>query len=247
MATFKKFNKDKRPKRNTQSLLFKRKRFCRFTVAGVEEIDYKDIDTLRDFISENGKIIPARLTGTRAIYQRQLNTAIKHASSRWCRTATNTAFKEQDTMQVILLDKVINLGVLGEIVKVKDGYARNFLIPSGRARRATEANKAEFEAKRVELEKAAAAKLAESQAQGEKLGGTTVKLTQKAGVDGRLFGSVTNNDIADELNKQGYKVAKSQVRMPNGPIKTVGDSTVSVALHTDVVVDITVTVYGESA
>ncbi|MGJ7506912.1 50S ribosomal protein L9 [Variovorax sp. GT1P44] len=150
-------------------------------------------------------------------------------------------------MQVILLDKVVNLGVLGEIVKVKDGYARNFLIPSGRARRATEANKAEFEAKRVELEKAAAAKLAESQAQGEKLGGTTVKLTQKAGVDGRLFGSVTNHDIAEELNKQGYKVAKSQVRMPNGPIKTVGDSTVSVALHTDVVVDITVTVYGESA
>ncbi|MGK6307676.1 50S ribosomal protein L9 [Variovorax sp. DT-64] len=150
-------------------------------------------------------------------------------------------------MQVILLDKVVNLGVLGEVVKVKDGYARNFLIPSGRARRATEANKAEFEAKRVELEKAAAAKLAEAQAQGAKLGGTAVKLTQKAGVDGRLFGSVTNHDIADELNKQGYKVAKSQVRMPSGPIKTVGDSTVSVALHTDVVVDITVTVYGESA
>ena len=145
-------------------------------------------------------------------------------------------------MQVILLDKVVNLGNLGEIVKVKDGYARNFLIPQGRARRATEANKAEFEAKRVELEKAAAAKLAEAQAQGEKLAGTTVKLTQKAGVDGRLFGSVTNFDIAEELNKQGYKVAKSQVRMPNGPIKTVGDSTVSVALHTDVVVDINVTV-----
>ena len=150
-------------------------------------------------------------------------------------------------MQVILLDKVVNLGNLGEIVKVKDGYARNFLIPQGRARRATEANKAEFEAKRVELEKAAAAKLAESQAQGETLGGTTVKLTQKAGVDGRLFGSVTNHDIADELNKPGYKIAKSQVRMPSGPIKTVGDSTVSVSLHTDVVVEITVTVYGESA
>jgi len=150
-------------------------------------------------------------------------------------------------MQVILLDKVVNLGVLGEIVKVKDGYARNFLIPQGRARRATEANKAEFAAKRAELEKAAAAKLAESQKQGEKLGGTTIKLTQKAGVDGRLFGSVTNADIADELKKQGYEVAKSQVRLPNGPIKTVGDSTVSVALHTDVVVDITVTVYGESA
>ena len=150
-------------------------------------------------------------------------------------------------MQVILLDKVVNLGVLGEIVKVKDGYARNFLIPSGRARRATAANKAEFEAKRVELEKAAAAKLAESQALGEKLGGSTIKLTQKAGVDGRLFGSVTNGDIAEELGKQGYKVAKSQVRMPNGPIKVVGDSTVSVQLHTDVVADITVTVYGESA
>ena len=150
-------------------------------------------------------------------------------------------------MQVILLEKVVNLGNLGEIVKVKDGYARNFLIPSGRARRATDAAKAEFEAKRAELEKAAAAKLAESQAQGEKLAGTTIKLTQKAGVDGRLFGSVTNFDIAEELNKQGYKVSKAQVRMPTGPIKTVGDSTVSVALHTDVVVDINVTVYGETA
>ena len=109
-------------------------------------------------------------------------------------------------MQVILLEKVINLGNLGEIVKVKDGYARNFLIPHGRARRATEANKAEFEAKRAELEKQAAAKLSDAQAQGEKLGGQTVKLTQKAGVDGRLFGSVTNFDIAEELNKQGYKV-----------------------------------------
>ena len=150
-------------------------------------------------------------------------------------------------MQVILLDKVVNLGSLGEIVKVKDGYARNFLIPTGLARRATASNKAEFEAKRAELEKAAAAKLAESQAQGEKLGGTTVKLTQKAGVDGRLFGSVTNADIAEELNKQGYKVAKSQVRLPNGPIKVVGDNTVGVQLHTDVLVDITVTVYGETA
>ena len=150
-------------------------------------------------------------------------------------------------MQIILLDKVVNLGNLGEIVKVKDGYARNFLIPSGRARRATEANKAEFEAKRVELEKAASAKLAEAQAQGEKLSGTTVKLTQKAGVDGRLFGSVTNFDIAEELTKQGYKVQKAQVRMPNGPIKHVGDSSVQVALHTDVVVEIGVTVYGETA
>jgi len=150
-------------------------------------------------------------------------------------------------MQVILLEKVVNLGNLGEIVKVRDGYARNFLIPQGRARRATDANKAEFEAKRVELEKQAAAKLAEAQAQGEKLSGQTVKLTQKAGVDGRLFGSVTNFDIAEELTKTGFPVAKAQVRMPNGPIKMVGDSTVSVALHTDVVVEINVTVYGETA
>ena len=150
-------------------------------------------------------------------------------------------------MQVILLDKVVNLGGLGEIVKVKDGYARNFLIPQGRARRATAANKAEFEAKRVELEKAAGAKLVSSQAEGEKLAGTTIKLTQKAGVDGRLFGSVTNFDIAEELGKQGYKVAKAQVRMPNGPIKVVGDSKVSVQLHTDVVVEISVSVLGETA
>ena len=150
-------------------------------------------------------------------------------------------------MQVILLDKVVNVGALGEIGKVKDGYARNFLIPQKLARRATEANKAEFEARRAELEKAAAAKLTDMQAQGQKLAGTTVKLTQKAGVDGRLFGSVTNADIAEELGKQGYKVAKSQVRLPNGPIKTVGDNTVGVQLHTDVVVDITVTVLGETA
>ena len=150
-------------------------------------------------------------------------------------------------MQIILLEKVTNIGGLGDIVKVKDGFARNFLIPQKLARRATESNKAEFAAKRAELEKAATAKLADMQAQGEKLGGTTIKLTQKAGVDGRLFGSVTNHDIAEELNKQGYKVVKSQVRMPNGPIKLVGDTTVSVSLHTDVVVDINVTVYGETA
>ena len=150
-------------------------------------------------------------------------------------------------MQIILLDKVVNLGNLGEIVKVKDGYARNFLIPSGRARRATEAAKAEFEARRAELEKQAAEKLAAAQAQGEKLNGQTIKLTQKAGVDGRLFGSVTNHDIADELKKQGFDVHKSQVRLPNGPIKIIGDTTVAVSLHTDVDAEITVSVYGETA
>lgn len=148
-------------------------------------------------------------------------------------------------MQVILLDKVVNLGGLGDIVKVKDGYARNFLIPTGAARRATASAKAEFEAKRVELEKQAAEKLAAAQQLGEKLNGANVKLTQKAGVDGRLFGSVTNADIAEELTKAGFPVAKSQVRLVNGPIKTVGDATVVVALHTDVSVEVTVSVYGD--
>ena len=150
-------------------------------------------------------------------------------------------------MQIILLDKVVNLGNLGDLVKVKDGYARNFLIPTGRARRATAAAKAEFEAQRAELEKAAAEKLAQCQAEGEKIAGKVFKLTQKAGVDGRLFGSVTNSDIAEEMNKQGYKVAKSQIRLPNGPIKVVSETAVSVALHTDVVVEVNVSVYGETA
>ena len=150
-------------------------------------------------------------------------------------------------MQIILLEKVVNLGNLGEVVKVKDGYARNFLLPSGQARRATEAAIKEFEARRADLEKAAHEKLVAAQTQGEKLSGTTVKITQKAGVDGRLFGSVTNFDIAEELGKSGYTVSKAQIRMPNGPIKIVGDSEVSVALHTDVLVDIKVSVYGETA
>ena len=150
-------------------------------------------------------------------------------------------------MQVILLDKVVNLGNLGEIVKVKDGYARNFLIPTGRARRATETALKEFEARRAELEKLAAEKLVAAQAVGEKLAGATVKLTQKAGVDGRLFGSVTNYDIAEELGKMGFDVHKSQVRLPNGPIKTVSETSVQIGLHTDVVVEVNVNVYGETA
>ena len=150
-------------------------------------------------------------------------------------------------MQIILLDKVVNLGALGDIVKVKDGYARNFLIPSGRARRATQTAIAEFEARRAELEKVAAAKLAEAQALGEKLAGVTLKLSQKAGVDGRLFGSVTNHDVSAELSKQGFAVAKAQVRMPNGPLKMVGDYTVQVNLHTDVTIDLNINVLGETA
>ncbi|MEN9843349.1 MAG: ribosomal protein [Pseudomonadota bacterium] len=150
-------------------------------------------------------------------------------------------------MQIILLDKIVNLGALGDVVRVKDGYARNFLIPTGKARRATQANIAEFEARRAELEKAAAAKLADAQAQAEKLAGVSVKISQKAGVDGRLFGSVTNHDIADELVKMGHVVTKAQVRMPNGPLKAVGEYTVTVALHTDVALDVTVSVLGETA
>lgn len=150
-------------------------------------------------------------------------------------------------MQVILLEKVVNVGNLGDVVKVKDGYARNFLIPQKMARRATQAAVAEFEVKRAELEKAAAEKLAASQAQGEKLGGMTITVAQKAGVDGRLFGSVTNFDIAEALTKQGFAVEKAQVRMPTGPLKTTGEHPVAVALHTDVVVEITIAVVGEAA
>ena len=149
-------------------------------------------------------------------------------------------------MQVILLEKVANLGNLGDVVKVKDGYARNFLIPTKAARRATEAAIKEFEAKRAELEKIAAAKLAEAQKLGEAIAGKTVRIAQKAGVDGRLFGSVTNADVADALTKAGTAVAKSQVRLPNGPLKTVGEFPVSVAAHTDVVVEITVQVVAEA-
>jgi large subunit ribosomal protein L9 len=150
-------------------------------------------------------------------------------------------------MQIILLEKVVNVGNLGDVVKVKDGYARNFLIPQKKARRATQSAVAEFEVKRAELEKAAGEKLAAAQAQGEKLSGMTISIGQKAGVDGRLFGSVTNFDIAEALTKQGFAVEKSQVRLPTGPLKTVGEHPVAVALHTDVVSEITVAVVGEAA
>ncbi len=150
-------------------------------------------------------------------------------------------------MQIILLEKIANLGNLGDVVKVKDGYARNFLIPGKHARRATEAAIKEFETRRADLEKAAAEKLAAAQALQEQLSGKVVRISQKAGVDGRLFGSVTNADIAEGLVKMGYAIAKSQVRMPNGPLKVTGDHAVSVSPHTDVVAEITVQVVGEVA
>jgi large subunit ribosomal protein L9 len=148
-------------------------------------------------------------------------------------------------MQVILMEKVANLGELGDVVKVKDGFARNFLIPHGKAKRATEANLKAFESRRGELEKAAADAIAKAQERGGKLDALTLQIVQKAGPDGRLFGSVTNYDIVEGLKKLGHDVERSQVRMPQGPLKQVGDYPLQVQLHTDVVVTITVSVLGE--
>ncbi|MDQ3187684.1 MAG: 50S ribosomal protein L9 [Pseudomonadota bacterium] len=148
-------------------------------------------------------------------------------------------------MQIILMEKVINLGQLGDVVKVKQGYARNFLIPQGKARRATDSAIKEFEARRADLEKAQSDRLSAAQSVNDKLVGANVRIPAKAGVDGRLFGSVTNSDIAEALSKKGFDVNKGQIRMPQGPLKTVGEHPVLVALHTDVVANVTVTVVGE--
>jgi large subunit ribosomal protein L9 len=148
-------------------------------------------------------------------------------------------------MQVILLEKVVNLGELGSVVKVKDGYARNYLIPQGKAKRATAENLKAFEARRAELEKAQAGALAQARERASKLEGLKLEITQKAGVDGRLFGSVTNYDIVEALEKLGHEVERSHVRMPEGPLKQVGEYPIAVALHTDVTATITVCVLGE--
>jgi large subunit ribosomal protein L9 len=150
-------------------------------------------------------------------------------------------------MQIILMEKVLNLGQLGDVVKVKQGYARNFLIPQGKAKRATDANIKEFEGRRAELEKVAGDKLAAAQARAEKLEGMTVQIPAKAGVDGRLFGSVTNSDVAEALTKQGIEVKKFEVQLPNGPMKHVGDFPITLHLHTDVNANVTVSVLGEAA
>jgi len=150
-------------------------------------------------------------------------------------------------MQIILLEKVINLGTLGDVVRVKDGYARNFLIPQGKAKRATTANLADFEKRRAELEKAHAEVLAQAQEKAAKLEGLMVQITQKAGVDVKLFGSVTNSDISEALKKQGFDVPKASVRMPEGPLKMIGDYPLKVSLHADVVVSITVSVLGDAS
>ena len=150
-------------------------------------------------------------------------------------------------MQIILMEKLANLGQLGDVVKVKDGFARNYLIPQGKAKRATQANLAEFEKRRAELEKALADALTAAQDRAAKLDGLMVQVTQKAGVDGKLFGSVTNSDIAEALKAQGFEVPRAAIRMPLGPIKQIGDQTLDVALHTDVVVSIKVSVLGDTA
>jgi large subunit ribosomal protein L9 len=150
-------------------------------------------------------------------------------------------------MQVILLEKVVNLGGLGDVVKVKDGYARNYLLPQGKATRATPESLAEFEKKRTALEQAQSQSLAAAQEKGTKLDGLMIQITQKAGVDGRLFGSVTNIDIVESLKAQGFEVERAMVRLPQGPLKTVGDHEVTVALHADVVAHIKVSVLGETA
>ena len=148
-------------------------------------------------------------------------------------------------MQIILMEKVVNLGNLGDLVKVKDGYARNFLIPQGKAKRASPVAMKEFEGKRAELEKAAAEKLVAAQEFAGKLEGVQVSVTRKSGVDGRLFGSVTNHDVADGLKALGFDVEKSSIRMPVGPLKMVGESSVEVSLHTDVLANVKVVVIGE--
>ncbi len=150
-------------------------------------------------------------------------------------------------MQIILLEKVLNVGQLGDVVKVKDGYARNFLIPQGKARRATKTAMAEFEARRAELEKAQAEKLAAAQAVAEKLEGVAIEIPAKAGVDGRLFGSITNGDIAEALKAQGFEVNKSQVRVVEGTVKTIGAYSVAVSLFTDVNATIALNVVPEVA
>ena len=149
-------------------------------------------------------------------------------------------------MQIILLEKVVNLGGLGDVVKVKDGFARNFLIPTGKAKRATPVNLAEFEKRRAELEAAQSAALTSAQEKGARLDGLLIQITQKAGVDGRLFGSVTSIDIVDSLKAQGFDVERSMVRLPQGPLKQIGDHELSIALHSDVIVQVKVSVLGET-
>lgn len=150
-------------------------------------------------------------------------------------------------MQVILLETIGKLGELGDVVRVRNGYARNYLIPQGKAQRATDAAIQAFEARRAELEKAQSERLAAAETLATKLADYKLDITQKAGVDGRLFGSVTNIDIARLLQEAGFDVERSQVRMQDGALKAVGEHPVSLHLYADVVAEITVNVIGEMA
>ena len=232
-----------KPRRsNQQNSLFKRRKFCRFTAEHVEQIDYKDVDTLRDFIQENGKIMPAR---RRTISVSSTPPSSVPASWPSCPIRTTSNRREKREMQVILLEKITHLGDLGDIVKVKDGYGRNFLIPQGHAKRATKQAIAEFEARRAELEKAQAARVAAAEELAGKLNGAEVTIASKCGVDGRLFGSVTNADIAEAVDKLGFQIKKSQVRTPLGAIKATGEYVITIGLMTDISADVTVKVVAE--
>lgn len=137
-------------------------------------------------------------------------------------------------MKIILLERVANLGTLGDIVEVKNGYARNFLIPQGKAKRATDANLQEFEARRADYERNQADILAGAQSRHEKIDGKVFTIGAKAGVDGKLFGSVTSMDIAEAINAEGVEVKRSEITLPYGPLKTIGEFEVNVILHHDV-------------
>ncbi len=145
-------------------------------------------------------------------------------------------------MEIILLEKIQNLGHLGDVVSVKDGYARNFLIPSGKAQRATKENKAVFEERRQELETQEKKVLEEAQLKSEQMRELKVKISQQASIEGRLFGSVTNHDIAELLKSSGHEIQKSSIQLPHGPIKEIGEHAVNISLHPDVIVEIIVLV-----
>jgi large subunit ribosomal protein L9 len=148
-------------------------------------------------------------------------------------------------MQVILLQKVANLGNIGDLVKVKSGYGRNFLLPKGKATLATKDNVAKFEARRAEFEKAARDELTAAQARGEKLKGLKITVAAKAGTEGKLFGSVGTADIAEACSRAGFKVERQEVDLAGGLIRNVGEHTVRLHLHTDVVIDLVVNVIPE--
>jgi large subunit ribosomal protein L9 len=148
-------------------------------------------------------------------------------------------------MEIILLQKVANLGNIGDRVKVKPGYGRNFLLPQGKATLATPDNIAKFEARRTELEKVAGEELSQAQARAAKLAGFKLSLTAKAGGEGKLFGSIGTSDIAEATRNAGFDVERSEVRLPHGPIRQAGEHVVQLHLHTDVTVDLPVTIVAE--